>query len=291
MTDEKKQETGLATRTAPTVELVHEPHFQMALEPKDFMQAWTIASYMGSIHYCGVQSAEEAIARIMYGRTLGLSAIASLANVYTINSKPGLEAATMLGICLQRPDVCELFECVSSSATHATWRGKRRGYDKIEEVTWTIEDAKRAGLLGRGEKSEMNNWDRYPEDMCNARAITRIAKRRFPDLVRGFSSVEELRDAVRVGDHVIETQGALTTPAIEKAKLERDVAKEAEEIKAVIRVAVTKELLDGVRLVISNWDGGEPYHSEMKRLYGIAVADYKKAKATPAEAPKAEGAT
>jgi hypothetical protein len=270
--------------------------FEMALEPADFDKAWQIAAYMGKIRYCGVQSAEEALSRIMYGRTLGLSAMAAMANVYTIpdkdgNPKPGIESTTMLGICLQRSDVCEYFFPVASSPKSATWRGKRRGFDQVVEVTFTIEDAQRAGLTGRGgENASKNNWDRYPEDMCNARAITRVARRLFPDLIRGFHSVEELRDAARLrsqgqilDEDAIDTHGAL---AETNARSEQDLAKQAAEIKAQIIACKTKDDFKAAHKAITDSDLPEAYVKELKDAYGTALKASKEPK--PEAAPAAE---
>lgn len=273
--------------------------FEMALEPADFEKAWTIATYMAKIHYCGVQSPEEALSRIMYGRNLGLSTMASMSNVYTIvdkdgNPKPALESTTMLGICLQRPDVCEYFFCVASSPDRATWRGKRRGFEQPVEVTFTIEDAKRAGLTGRGgENASKNNWDRYPEDMCNARAISRVARRCFPDLIRGFSSVEEGRDAARLramGQHLdedaIETHGELADPNV---RSEQELAKKAAEIKAQIVACKTKEDFKAAHKAIAESDLPELHTKELKAAYGEAVKAAREPKPespAPAEEPK-----
>ena len=43
----------------------------------------------------------------------------------------------------------------------------------------TMEDAKRAGLLGK------TSWQRYPEDMLFARALSRGARRFCPDALGG----------------------------------------------------------------------------------------------------------
>ncbi len=273
--------------------------FEMALEPADFEKAWTIATYLAKIRYCGVQSAEEALSRIMYGRNLGLSTMASMSNVYTIvdkdgNPKPALESTTMLGICLQRTDVCEYFFCVASSPEKATWRGKRRGSEHPVEVTFSIEDAKRAGLTGRGgENAKMNNWDRYPEDMCNARAISRVARRCFPDLIRGFSSVEEGRDAARLramgqylDEDAIETHGEIADQSL---RSEQDLAKQAAEIKAQILACKTKEDFKAAHGAIAASDLPESYLGELKAEYGRAVKASKEPKPEPstaAEEPK-----
>jgi hypothetical protein len=273
-------------------------HFAMALEPTNFQGALELANMMGAIRYAGVSGPEDALARIMFGRTLGMSAMASLANVFTIEGKPCLEASTMLGICLQRPDVCEFFEKVTSSATGATWRAKRRGHDKVLEVTFTIQDAERAGLTDRGKDDKaksMNNWTRFPEDMCNARTITRVARQLFPDLIRGFASVEETRDEQRT--RTIDVQVEVTKPgeqpaAVANANAGRDFRAEAEAFKAAVTATDTIEdagerraKLKELRDELAKHDGPNPHYADMKAHYNETVKR-KTAASAPAEEPK-----
>lgn len=65
--------------------------------------------------------------------------------------------------------------------------------DTKEEYTctYTIDDAKRAGLFKTG-----SGWEKYPSDMLFARCLSRIARRLFPDVI-GPSYVEgEIRESI-----------------------------------------------------------------------------------------------
>jgi hypothetical protein len=75
-----------------------------------------------------------------------------------------------------------------SSATTCTILGKRCDNSDEHEVTFNIEHAQKAGLAGR------DTWKKYPEDMLYARALSRLARRLFPDVI-GTAYVEgEIRD-------------------------------------------------------------------------------------------------
>ena len=75
-----------------------------------------------------------------------------------------------------------------SSATTCTILGKRCDNSDDHEVTFSIEHAAKAGLAGR------DTWKKYPEDMLYARALSRLARRLFPDVI-GTAYVEgEIRD-------------------------------------------------------------------------------------------------
>jgi hypothetical protein len=62
-----------------------------------------------------------------------------------------------------------------SDEHHATVAGQRRGSSHIHRVTFTVEDAKRAGLVGK------DVWKSYVKDMLVARAAKRCAKRVCPE--------------------------------------------------------------------------------------------------------------
>jgi hypothetical protein len=54
------------------------------------------------------------------------------------------------------------------------------------KYTFTIEDAKRAGLLSK------DSWQKYTKELLVARAISGCARKVFPDVVGGLYTVEEL---------------------------------------------------------------------------------------------------
>lgn len=136
---------------------------------------------------------------IMTGAEVGLPPMASLRLYTTWDGVPRLMAEGVRAIILQSPAV-EYFEMATCDDNHATWIGKRRGRPE-KSVTWTIERAKRAGLLNK------ENWQKYPQDMLNARASMQLGRIIAPDVVAGMVALEEARD----GDF-IDVQGAEARP-------------------------------------------------------------------------------
>lgn len=70
--------------------------------------------------------------------------------------------------------------------------GKRADNGDVQQASFTIEEATRAGLVRSG-----GNWTKYPQDMLYARALSRLARRLFADVI-GTAYVEgEIRESLK----------------------------------------------------------------------------------------------
>lgn len=142
-------------------------------------------------------SAPAVAAAILAGREMGLGPMTSLQHIHVIKGKPGQSALLMRGLIQaaghkwQDGDVTD---------TRAVVRGCRKGESEWLEVTFTADQAKRAGIdLGK-----------YPQDKLYARATSRLARRKFADVIMGMPySADELED----GDDGEAEQPATAPPA------------------------------------------------------------------------------
>jgi hypothetical protein len=140
-------------------------------------------------------------AAILSGRELGLGPMTSLANIHVIKGKPALSAALMRALILAQG---HQIETVDISDTRAVVRGRRKGESTWEEAAFTADQAKRANIQLGG----------YPQDKLYARATSRLARRKFADVIAGMPySAEELEDGA---DDDTPANG--TAPAIEPPK-------------------------------------------------------------------------
>lgn len=90
-----------------------------------------------------------------------------------------------------------------STDTGCTLTGIRGDNSDTATVTFTMADAQRAGLVKAG-----GGWQKFPMDMCFARALSRLARQLFSDVI-GIGYVEgEIREAqpVAVEVEVIEEE-------------------------------------------------------------------------------------
>jgi hypothetical protein len=139
-------------------------------------------------------------AALLTGREVGLSPMAALRSIHLIHGTPAMIANTMRGLVLARGH--DLW-VVESTTTRCVYRGQRRGSSHVQEVVWTIDDARQMGIAGR------TQWRAMPRDMLRARATGAICRLVAPEALLGLPYVvEELDDpdaAALVGDDPADT--------------------------------------------------------------------------------------
>lgn len=181
-------------------------------------EAWTLATRIAGTEF--VPSAlrgkpEAVLAAMLTGHELGIPPMQSLAKIHVIDGRPAMAAELMRALILRAGHDIWVEE---STPTRCTVVGRRAGSPRESKVTWTMDDAKRAGLDGR------QNWRKYPGDMLLARATAKLARSVFADVIAGVSySIEELTD----GELVDDVPGGSVTPMEKPKGTRRRAAKPA----------------------------------------------------------------
>ena len=132
----------------------------------------------------------DVVVSILAGQELGLAPMAALRGVHVINGKPLIAADTMVGLILSS-GLCEYFVDVERTATSVTCETKRKGSPVAQKCTWTMDDAKRAGLHTK------DTWRLYPRAMLAARCRAELARSAYPDVLAGVYDPDELGVEVR----------------------------------------------------------------------------------------------
>lgn len=129
---------------------------------------------------------EAVMAALLTGRELGLGPMTALQRIHVIEGKAGLDAQGMRAQVLAAGHELWIVESTPDKCTAA---GRRRGSEHVQQVTWTIQEARAAGLAGKG------NWKSYPRQMLQARATAELCRLVAPDALGGLAySSEELAD-------------------------------------------------------------------------------------------------
>lgn len=130
---------------------------------------------------------EQGIAIMMKGIELGIPPMLAFAHINVIKGKPTLSSELMLAQIYKHCSQAQI-DFIRIDDTGCTIMAARPGRKQIT-ISFTEEDAKRAGLLGK------DTWKAYPRALYRSRAISEMARTIFPDLIAGCSyTPEELDD-------------------------------------------------------------------------------------------------
>lgn len=161
---------------------------------------------------------------IMQGHELGLGTMQAVNGIFVVDGKPSLSAQLAVSL-VQRSGQAEYFRVAESSPASATAATIRKDDPTRTEikVTWTIEDAKKAGLLSK------QNWTKYPQRMLEARAMMALARQVYPDVLMGLYAPEELEDSAEepVARARIEEQPTASTGGVSLLSPPADVPSRA----------------------------------------------------------------
>lgn len=129
---------------------------------------------------------------VQMGAEVGMTPMASIQNIAVINGRPSIWGDAMLGVCRASGAFDEKShrEWVEGDGekmvAHVT---VRRIGGEPHTVTFSVDDAKRAGLWGKS-----GPWTTNPQRMLIYRARAFACRDKFPDVLRGFKVAEEVMD-------------------------------------------------------------------------------------------------
>ena len=137
-----------------------------------------------------VTSADKAFAVLLKGHELGFSPMASAGSISIIKGKVSLSADATVALCKRSP-ACLYLRLVESSEEVATYETQRHGDPSPTSLSYTIAQAKTAGLTGS------QTWRGHAPAMLRARCGAAIARAVYPDLVAGIYDPDEVAEIVR----------------------------------------------------------------------------------------------
>lgn len=151
----------------------------------------------------GMEKPESVLIAIEMGYEVGLSPMAALQNTAVVNGRPTIYGDAALAL-VRGSGLLESYEekpvgvrgsddfgyCVSA---------KRKGDVSTYSETFTVADAKQAGLWGKA-----GPWSQYPARMLKFRARGFLLRDAFGDVLKGMRTFEEVRDYVDADVEVVE---------------------------------------------------------------------------------------
>jgi len=133
----------------------------------------------------------ETLAAILYGRELNLGPMQSLQQINVIKGKPSASPELMRALVRRAGHSISVIE---NTADTCVLEGKRADDGTVERSSFTMADARTAGLAGGGA------WKTYPKAMLLARATSQLCRSLFADVISGISYTPEELQSVEAYD-------------------------------------------------------------------------------------------
>lgn len=188
------------------------------------------------------------VAVILKGRALGLDDIHSLTAINFIEGKATLAAETMVTLVRRRG---HSIQWESKPGESCTVTGKRSDTGDEGSVTWTMNMAKEAGLIGK------DNWKRYPDMMLYWRAVSQLCRMLFADVLMGVSYTED--EAQEAAERGKVTQAVSDLPAVEEQHVREEPTSGPSEAQ-LNRIARLEER------------SGDSYKMVLRGVFGVEMA-------------------
>lgn len=155
---------------------------QLAVIPVSDVERMAVAVAKSGLF--GVSTPDQALALMLVAQSEGRHPASCAKEYHIIKGRPALKADAMLARFQQAGGKVEWAERTNDKVS-ATFTHEQGG---SLNVTWTLEDAKRAGLANG------DNWKKYPRQMLSARVISEGVRAVYPSIVSGLYTPEEVQD-------------------------------------------------------------------------------------------------
>lgn len=185
-------------------------YFKLIMEQAEILSESRVvpAAYRGR--------AADIVAAGLAGRGFGWDVMTSMRTFHVIDGTASMRPEAMLGL-VRRAGHSVTIEAHSD---YVTATGIRSDNGDTHEATFTMEDAGTAGLAGK------KNWQQYPEAMLTWRAVSKLCRNLFSDVVLGAgyvpeevgADVYESGDPIRWISSAVAKKLLIDTHGLDKAK-------------------------------------------------------------------------
>lgn len=166
-----------------------------SLVPRTMDEALRYSDLIAQSNFCPKEyrgRAGDVLVAVQYGLELGILPLQALQGIAVINGKPTIYGDLALAV-VRGSGLLENFEesdpAEAAKAGKAICRAKRKGQASPIERTFSVQDAKGAGLWGKA-----GPWTQYPGRMLVMRARSWMLRDGFADALKGLQLREEVQD-------------------------------------------------------------------------------------------------
>jgi hypothetical protein len=233
--------------------------------PSHWEASWRLAQRIAATPFVpgALRGRPEAVlACVLYGSELNLGPMQSLASIHVIDGRPAAAPELMRALIARAGHRLDVEHATDDTVTLV---GTRADTGATARVTWTLEDARRANLLGKGA------WKTYPRAMLLARATSELARMIFADVIAGLSyTPEEVSsiDSAGWGDDQLPPDPLPEDPSLALVERLRGVA--GTEIAVELREVAAQH---GRRLTASDFHDYPEWRTHVHLLLDRLLAD------------------
>lgn len=213
---------------------------------------------------------ESCLLAIQHGSEVGLSPMQSLQSIACINGRPSVWGDAALALVMGSPVCANIQELLEGEGDNMTAKciALRKGYPAATVGTFSVADAKRAGLWGKS-----GPWTQYPKRMLQLRARGFALRDAFPDVLKGLVTAEEAQDYPTQPEPVA-VRPKFDEPQPSVVKLKAEPSSTTDDAMGKARLAVSKaatiDALDTLRRLVDTRLGEGVFtaaqHDELVRL-------------------------
>lgn len=234
-----------------------------ALRPTNLAEAMQLSKILAASDFVPpdyVGKPGNVLAALQMGAEVGLAPMQALQNIAVINGRPSVWGDAALALCRVHSQWGGIEETQANGV--ATCRVTRidRGREQVTERTFSMDDAKAAGLAGK-----KGPWQQYPRRMCQMRARAFALRDTFPDALKGLQLGEEMRDIIdvtpspeRASEPVTKASSGTTGDHVRREHPNSEDAEQA-AIDAAERAAIEAEARESAAV------GAQIYEHERQR--------------------------
>lgn len=170
-----------------------------AVVPQSLEEVYRLASAVCKAGMApkGLDTPEKATVAILHGLEIGLTPMSALQRIAVVNGRPTIWGDAAIGL-VRGSGLCEFVRETMTGAGEqraAKCEAKRRGEPEPVTRTFSVADAKKAGLWGKA-----GPWQQFPDRMLQLRARAFALRDGFADVLGGLYIREELDDAQSMRD-------------------------------------------------------------------------------------------
>ena len=235
----------------------------VSLMPVSFREKQEMATvlFKSGLIPSGLNTPEKVCVALEWGHELQLSPMVAVNNIAVINGKPTLSADLMGALVKRSPEYggIEWIEQTDKKAECIITRILSNGKEEKYTSTFTIEDAEKAGLLGK------DVWKKYPKRMLKHRCMAYGLRDLFPDLLAGLYEPEEMESVDVPKEKNITEEATVVTydepvPEPSAAEIESELQHNDDSVKLSNIVEKYEKALD------VNNQNGNPYQKACEVL-------------------------